>query len=73
MKRIHTDEKSKKILRKTLKKNCLYCRYDQEEGGAQREGGEAPFVGDDALFKKREEALAQRVMRRDGTQVGLGR
>lgn len=38
--------------------------YDQEEGGHAVDDSHNPFVGDETLFKKREEAMVKRVNHR---------
>jgi pre-mRNA-splicing factor ATP-dependent RNA helicase DHX38/PRP16 len=43
--------------------------YDAEEFGGANAAAAAhnPFIGDEALFKKRETEMTQRMKRRDGT------
>lgn len=46
--------------------------YDREEGGLVMEADSmAPFLGDEATFKKREADMAKRLIRRDGTRMTL--
>ncbi|KAF6263292.1 P-loop containing nucleoside triphosphate hydrolase protein [Scenedesmus sp. NREL 46B-D3] len=47
--------------------------YDAEEFGGANAAAAAhnPFIGDDALFKKRETEMTQRMKRRDGTVMSL--
>lgn len=46
--------------------------YDREEGGSVMESDMgAPFLGDEATFKKREAEMAKRLTRRDGTRMSL--
>ncbi len=47
-------------------------RYDQEEFGANSDSQHHnPFVGDDSMFNKRQEAAQQRLTRRDGSVMTL--
>ncbi|MCO5579412.1 hypothetical protein L7F22_033267 [Adiantum nelumboides] len=46
--------------------------YDREEGGSVMDADMvAPFLGDEATFKKREAEMAKRLTRRDGTRMSL--
>lgn len=46
--------------------------YDREEGGSAMDSDVmAPFLGDEATFKKREAEMAKRLTRRDGTKMTL--
>lgn len=45
--------------------------YDQEEGGAQVDETHNPFLGDEALFAKKEAEMQQKMKRRDGSQMTL--
>ncbi|KAI5058388.1 hypothetical protein GOP47_0026558 [Adiantum capillus-veneris] len=46
--------------------------YDREEGGSVMDSDMvAPFLGDEATFKKREAEMAKRLTRRDGTRMSL--
>ncbi|KAG6550822.1 hypothetical protein Mapa_007618 [Marchantia paleacea] len=46
--------------------------YDREEGTSTFDADNAaPFLGDDATFKKREAELAKRLTRRDGSSMSL--
>eukprot|EP00897_Mesotaenium_endlicherianum_P006766 jgi/Mesen1/6117/ME000311S05210 len=46
--------------------------YDAEEGGAVFDAdGPAPFLGDEAMFKKREAELQKHMVRRDGKLMSL--
>lgn len=45
--------------------------YDQEEGGAQVDETHNPFLGDEALFAKKEAEMQQKMKRRDGSNMTL--
>ena len=45
--------------------------YDQEEGGAQVDETHNPFLGDEAVFAKKEAEMQQKMKRRDGTNMTL--
>ena len=45
--------------------------YDQEEGGAQVDETHNPFLGDEAVFAKKEAEMQQKMKRRDGSNMTL--
>eukprot|EP00850_Spirogloea_muscicola_P022812 SM000313S11962 [mRNA] locus=s313:62207:71334:+ [translate_table: standard] len=45
--------------------------YGAEEGGATMDEDSAPFLGDEATFKKREVEMQKRMIRKDGSRMSL--